>query len=1137
MVSKNYVLVAIFTLILFISNNGTVNANEDGEQAGDSESVSGIKEYEDEVNELIEGEDSENDQEKAVDDPSARLDEEVSEDTQEESEEIESDNTEDEEKNSAINEIARLEDEYEVQEDVKTELETSEKMEEMSSEVQENEVIKEEKEDIEETNIENDLDGVDDVLVDSKEELEGTAESAEMSTLTTLKEVVESEADDQIKEIQDALVALGYLNHVTGKADELTSNAIERFQGYYNYRVTGLADEDTLNNVRTVLNQSFKSGDYHEEVIKLKTDLSYLGYHISNNPTTFYGQQTAHMVQNFQRDFDLMENGIADKITLWKLKELLDMPMQNGLYRNDVVELKVQLDELGFTVSSNPTPLFGSATETKVREFQQYYGLDVTGVADDNTTSKISEILSSPFQVGFRHQDTIKLKEDLSYLGYNISTNPTTLYGTKTEEVIMLFQSDNKLVANGIADSVTLAKLNELLNLPMENGLYREDVIQLKVQLDDVGFKVSNNPTPLFGSTTESKVREFQQYYGLNVTGVADEPTLTKLNAILSSPFRVGIRHEDTITLKEDLANLGYHISSNPTALYGAQTEETVRAFQLDNNLNVNGIADGVTMAKILELNSMPLQNGLYRQDVIELKRNLETVGFRVSANATPLYGDITEARVREFQQYYGLEVTGSAGSNTLAKLNEVLSSPLRNGQSHESVIKLKEDLAWLGYPISANPTAFYGNTTEARIREFQSNNGLRVNGIGDEVTLNKIAELFETNKFITNTLYNVTLNEAIQKQLTLNPPPQTDLYRNHTAFLHSSVVDVVETGATTASSVRLRTSPDLSNSGNIHSTVGQGTTFTILREVTGDAVSNSRTWYEITYDNLTLYVHSSLARHTQKAVVKGNNVNVRESSSTTSHIYGQVNSGAEYVVLKEVSGPSVNGSNVWYEVNYNAVWRNAKVEDFSKYIDPEQNDIFQHLMLNNSAGVSAAQLNNVLSDKGILDGKGQSFIDAGKTHGVNEVYLISHALLESGHGSSQLSTGIEVGKNRNGELVLVTTNNRRDLTDIKRTYNMFGIGAHDVDPYRLGAIEAYNRGWFTPEAAIIGGAAFISNSYFERGQNTLYKMRWNHFNSHAVGPQYATDMGWAVKQVNTIKNIYDMLDRPIYRFDVVTYK
>src|SRR5699024_7878650 len=104
----------------------------------------------------------------------------------------------------------------------------------------------------------------------------------------------------------------------------------------------------------------------------------------------------------------------------------------------------------------------------------------------------------------------------------------------------------------------------------------------------------------------------------------------------------------------------------------------------------------------------------------------------------------------------------------------------------------------------------------------------------------------------------------------------------------------------------------------------------------------------------------------------------------------------------------------------------------------------------------------------------------------------------------------------------------------IKTTYNMFGIGAVDNDPLRQGAFKAYREGWFTPEKAIEGGAAWIGGSYIhnEHKQNTLYKMKWNpNMVSGYAWKQYATDIAWATKQTYKIKQIYDLLNNPTYHF------
>lgn len=99
----------------------------------------------------------------------------------------------------------------------------------------------------------------------------------------------------------------------------------------------------------------------------------------------------------------------------------------------------------------------------------------------------------------------------------------------------------------------------------------------------------------------------------------------------------------------------------------------------------------------------------------------------------------------------------------------------------------------------------------------------------------------------------------------------------------------------------------------------------------------------------------------------------------------------------------------------------------------------------------------------------------------------------------------------------------------------MYGIGAYDSNPNYLGAKYAYEQQWFTPEANIIGGAKFIGNSYINNAtykQDTIYKMRWSATATH----QYATDIGWASKQVTRMYSLYNLLDNYTLYYDIPVY-
>ncbi|WP_323705310.1 N-acetylmuramoyl-L-alanine amidase [Mammaliicoccus sciuri] len=196
---------------------------------------------------------------------------------------------------------------------------------------------------------------------------------------------------------------------------------------------------------------------------------------------------------------------------------------------------------------------------------------------------------------------------------------------------------------------------------------------------------------------------------------------------------------------------------------------------------------------------------------------------------------------------------------------------------------------------------------------------------------------------------------------------------------------------------------------------------------------------------------------------------------------------------------------------------------DTSKYVnDPIQK--YQFLDLNKSQNISATKLNELLHGKGILENQGNAFSQAAKAVGINEIYLISHALLETGNGTSDLANGGSIDQNGNVDLNAQT-----------KYYNMFGVGAIDKNALYGGIKYAQQAGWNTPEKAILGGAQFIANNYIKSGQNTLYKMRFNPQNPGVH--QYATGIDFAKSNAKRISDFYQQIQTDGQYYDVDQYK
>lgn len=286
-------------------------------------------------------------------------------------------------------------------------------------------------------------------------------------------------------------------------------------------------------------------------------------------------------------------------------------------------------------------------------------------------------------------------------------------------------------------------------------------------------------------------------------------------------------------------------------------------------------------------------------------------------------------------------------------------------------------------------------------------------------------------------------------------------------------------------------------------------------------------------YVDPTNFVPQELAE-TVLEVVVAKKLNMRVQPSTTSDILLTLSKGETFTVeeaQKGLEGTQPGTAGYWFKITKDDTsgWVCGKYTDWVFELAPDWLEdansrwMLQFLVLSGPSGVMENDLADILRDKGILDGTEAAFYQACQEHGINEIFLTSLALHETGNGTSPLAQGIRFDP--------------EDGRPPMKVYNMFGIGAKDSNPNHLGAQYAYNQGWVTPELAIIGGAKFAGESYINHatyGQDTPYKMRWNPQNPGYH--QYATDIGWAYKQTKNYRNLYLSMDMYHLKFDIPIY-
>jgi beta-N-acetylglucosaminidase len=235
-------------------------------------------------------------------------------------------------------------------------------------------------------------------------------------------------------------------------------------------------------------------------------------------------------------------------------------------------------------------------------------------------------------------------------------------------------------------------------------------------------------------------------------------------------------------------------------------------------------------------------------------------------------------------------------------------------------------------------------------------------------------------------------------------------------------------------------------------------------------------------------------------------------------------------ITLDQMAGYQKNGNPYLINVSLADI-RNA-LDPSKVVVDPTGKDPspaqYQFADLRSYSGLSARQINNYLSStesgrSGILNEQGAAFVKASQQYGINECFLVAHAVNETGWGTSELSKGYYY----DGKTAIGGT-----YYPAGTYYNFFGIGAYDSSPLAGGRSMAIQNGWNTPEKAILGGADWIGKYYIYASaypQSTAYDIKWDTARSntsHTYGVhQYATDHLWPAKNSRLMNECYDFND------------
>ena len=379
--------------------------------------------------------------------------------------------------------------------------------------------------------------------------------------------------------------------------------------------------------------------------------------------------------------------------------------------------------------------------------------------------------------------------------------------------------------------------------------------------------------------------------------------------------------------------------------------------------------------------------------------------------------------------------------------------------------------------------------------------------------------------------------------------------YKNTTAYVATRYLDKKSTN--TEDTTQQYKEIKVVNTDGLNVRKGPSTSYESIGKIdkgtSVEVISERDGWSKINYKNTTAYVATryldKISSNEQVPPVVGGESTENVSGATIyykalnytlqNHVDAQYKKALEggNVISSSISRMS---EELTTSMPQSRAFVTPSKADLEYYLNPKNftnsdKGMMQFLRLDTyKGGITESELNSYLNSLPKVNGKntvfynqGKAFINAAQKYDIDLVYLVSHAMWETGYGKSVLAQG-----------QTITSYKGKPLDKPVTVYNFFGIGAIDKSANVSGAEASYSNGWTSIEKTIEGSAKWISANYIKSSkynQNTIYKMK---FNYDYIWHQYATDVNWSNGISGIMNNIISMYDTASnLEFEVPDYK
>ncbi|MEF3331721.1 peptidoglycan-binding protein, partial [Oceanobacillus oncorhynchi] len=480
-----------------------------------------------------------------------------------------------------------------------------------------------------------------------------------------------------------------------------------------------------------------KLGDEDEQILDLKEDLTELGFAALEKPTTYYGLHTEEAVKAFQKFYDIEDTGVADEDTLLQIEYIL---ADDSFDREEHLEFSKPEEFVTEEEEVEELPA-ADAEEDAEAEAEEETEADAEENAEEATEEESEADTEENAGEATEEEsgaDTEENAEEATEEESGADTEENAEEATEEES-----EADTEESTEEATEEETEADTEE------NAGEVTEEESEADAE-ENAGEATEEESEADAEESTEEATEEES---GADTEENAGEATEEESEADAEENAGEVTEEESEADAEENAGEATEEESeADAEEQAGEATEEESKAEPEENaevaeeDAEVKEQQIGIqsfARATVFSTQSNSLQKGTSSAQAKKLKENLKSLGYLSLPNPNNYFGVQTEKAVKDFQRQFGLTVNGIANQTTIAKIEEVLKSPLQKGKRNASSKTLKENLKSLGYLTLSNPNNYYGVQTENAVRAFQKDNGLAQSGIADKITLDKIkAEL-----------------------------------------------------------------------------------------------------------------------------------------------------------------------------------------------------------------------------------------------------------------------------------------------------------------------------------------------------------------------------------------------------------